>query len=98
MTVKRTKTDQYKEHLTDDDLDAARREANGEIVARKLDGTPYDHIKEVRETQRGLLKRIERIKRKLGFPSLSAAEREALLKELGEASRLLDKSEEFLPK
>ena len=29
---KRTKTDQYKEHLTDDDLDAARREANGEIV------------------------------------------------------------------
>ena len=35
-----TKTDRMKEHLTDRDLDAARRELNGEVVARKGNGTP----------------------------------------------------------
>jgi hypothetical protein len=37
--TKPTKTDRLKEHLTDKDLDGARRELNGEVVARKGDGT-----------------------------------------------------------
>ena len=93
-----TKTDRMKEHLTDRDLDAARRELNGEVVARKADGTPYDHVTEVREAQRGLADRIGRIKGRLGDPRLGMAEREALTRELSEASRLLDRSEGFVPR
>ncbi len=42
------KTDHLKEHLTEKDLDGARRELDGEVVARKSDGTPWDHVDEVR--------------------------------------------------
>jgi len=93
-----TKTDALKEHVTRSDLDAARREAKGEVVARKPDGTPYDHVTEVREAQGGLLNRISKINRALGNPSLTAAERAVLERELKQASKLLDKSEEFLPR
>ncbi|HEX3590372.1 MAG TPA: polymorphic toxin type 28 domain-containing protein [Pseudonocardiaceae bacterium] len=48
------KTDRLKEHLTDRDLDAARRELDGEVVATKSDGTPWDHVDEVQNAQRGL--------------------------------------------
>uniref|UniRef100_UPI002455AA06 polymorphic toxin type 28 domain-containing protein n=1 Tax=Nocardia brasiliensis TaxID=37326 RepID=UPI002455AA06 len=44
-----------KEHLTERDLDAARRELNGEVVARKPDGTPWYHVREVRDAQNGLV-------------------------------------------
>ncbi|WP_406095148.1 putative T7SS-secreted protein [Streptomyces sp. NBC_01013] len=33
---------------------AARREAAGEVVARKADGTPFDHIKDLTQAQQGL--------------------------------------------
>lgn len=59
-----TPTDRQKEHLTEKDLDAARREANGETVATKSDGTPWDHVDEVQNSQRGLLNRMERINKK----------------------------------
>jgi hypothetical protein len=49
----RTKTDNMKEHLTDRDLDAARRELNGEVVATKSNGVPWDHVDEVRNAQDG---------------------------------------------
>ena len=44
----------HKEHLTDRDLDAARRELDGEVVAVSPDGTPFDHVGEVRDSQRSL--------------------------------------------
>jgi hypothetical protein len=94
----RTPTDRIKEHLTDRDLDAARRELNGEVVARKPNGQPWDHVHEVRDAQRGLLRRIDQINRRLGHPGLGAGERSALQRELGEASRLLDRSEQFVPR
>jgi hypothetical protein len=78
------------------DLDAARRELRGEVVARKPNGTPYDHVGEVREAQTGLLNRINQINRRLGWPGLSATERASLTRELGEASRLLDYSEQWV--
>jgi len=55
-----TKTDRLKEHLSDRDLDAARRELAGEVVARKSDGTPWDHLREVQEAQLGLVSRIKK--------------------------------------
>jgi hypothetical protein len=93
-----TPTDRIKEHLTDKDLDAARRESEGEVVSTKKDGTPFDHQKEVRDAQRGLIKRISQLKKQFARPDLSAAERTELMRELGEASRLLDKSEGYLPR
>ncbi|MGN9791784.1 putative T7SS-secreted protein [Streptomyces sp. OZ13] len=33
---------------------AARREAAGEVVARRPDGTPYDHVKDLTQAQQGL--------------------------------------------
>lgn len=93
-----TKTDRLKEHLTDRDLDAARRELNGEVVARKPDGTPWDHVDEVRNAQRGLVNRISQIKQQLGDSRISDADRTALNAELSEASRLLDYSEQFVPR
>lgn len=92
-----TKTDRLKEHLTDRDLDAARREANGEVVARKPNGEPYDHINEVREAQHGLRSQIIRLQRKLGDTRLSPEDRAATQAELSEASRLLEHSKSYLP-
>ncbi len=93
-----TPTDRLKAHLTDRDLDAARREAAGEVVARRSDGTPFNHVQEVRDAQQGLLNRIQRINGQLGRPNLPEAERHALQGELSEASRLLDHSEGYLPR
>lgn len=93
-----TKTDRLKEHLTDRDLDAARRELDGEVVATKSDGTPWDHVDEVRNTQRGLVNRIGQIKRQLSDSRISDADRAGLNDELSQASKLLDYSEQFVPR
>ncbi|WP_104817976.1 polymorphic toxin type 28 domain-containing protein [Kitasatospora sp. MMS16-BH015] len=93
-----TKTDRIAEHLTFRDLDAAKRELGGEVVARKSDGTPWDHVGEVRDAQAGLLNRMHQIKVQMSkagvddpiFPSLQA--------ELSQASKLLDYSEKYVPR
>ncbi|MHB0961177.1 MAG: polymorphic toxin type 28 domain-containing protein [Pirellulaceae bacterium] len=94
----KTKTDALKKHILNGELDAARREAAGEVVARKPNGQPWDHVTELRDAQNGLLKRIRRIKNELGDAKLDPAARRALECELSEASKLLDKTEEFLPR
>lgn len=93
-----TKTDRMKEHLTDRDLDAARRELNGEVVARKGNGTPWDHVNEVREAQNGLVNQINKLKRMLNDSRLSPEERPGVESELSEASKLLDYSEQWVPR
>ena len=93
-----TKTDRLKEHLTDRDLDAARRELDGEVVATKSGGQPWDHVGEVRDAQRGLVNRIEQLKRMLGDTRLSEGARADAQSELSEASRLLDYSRNFVPR
>jgi hypothetical protein len=93
-----TKTDRLKEHLTDRDLDAARRELDGEVVATKSDGTPWDHVDEVQNAQRGLVNRISQLKRQLGDSRISDADRSSINSELSEASKLLDYSEQFVPR
>jgi hypothetical protein len=93
-----TKTDRIKEHLTEKDLDAARRELNGEVVARKPNGEPWDHVDEVQNAQRGLVNRIEQINRQLGDSRTTAEQRAGLESELSEASRLLDHSEGYVPR
>lgn len=92
-----TRTDRIKEHVTERDLDAARRELNGEVVARKPDGTPWDHVDEVRNAQRGLANRIEQLKRQLQDTRLSDADRATAQDELTEASKLLDRTKGYVP-
>ncbi len=86
-----------KEHLTEEDLDAARRELDGEVVARKPNGEPWDHVNEVQKPQRGLNNRIDQINRRLGNTRTTPDERANLEQELPEASRLLDHSEGYVP-
>lgn len=93
-----TKTDRLKEHLTEKDLDGARRELNGEVVKAKSTGVPWDHVDEVRNAQRGLVKQITRLKQQLSDSRLAPEDRPALEGELSEASRLLDYSEQFVPR
>jgi uncharacterized protein YukE len=93
-----TKTDNCKEHLTEKDLDAARRELNGEVVKTKSTGVPWDHVDEVSNAQDGLVNRIGQLKRLLGDSRVSASDRAQYEAELSEASRLLDYSEQFVPR
>jgi hypothetical protein len=93
-----SKTDRMKEHLTERDLDAARRELDGEVVATKPTGQPWDHVDEVRNAQRGLVNRIGQLKRLLGDSRTTDADRAAYQSELSEASRLLDHSEQYVPR
>ena len=90
-----SKIDGQKKHLTYRDLIAAKREVKGEVVARKIDGKPYDHIHEVRDAQRGLKNVIARLKADLR-ENLEPAVRKQKEVELGEASKLLDHSEGFI--
>jgi hypothetical protein len=87
-----------KEHVTSRDLTAARLELLGIPVARKLGGDPYDHVKEVRGAQRALLDRIKSIKKRMAHPGVPFREQGSLSAELGEASRLLDLTESFVPR
>jgi Bacterial toxin 28 len=93
-----TKTDRLKEHLTPRDLDAAQRELKGEVVARKSGGDPWDHVSEVRDAQQGLVNRIAQLKKQLADSRSTPTERAAAQTELSEASKLLDRSEQFVPR
>ncbi len=91
--------DNQLEHLTQRDLDAARRELAGEVVKRKVStGKPWDHVQEVRQAQTGLRNTINSIKNRLSYPQLDSAERPGLMADLARASRIYDRSIKFLPK
>jgi hypothetical protein len=79
-------------------LDAARRELDGETVATKASGEPWDHVSEVEQAQRRLLKIMNRISSNLCNADLSVAQKRLLVYQYGQASRLLDYSERFVPR
>lgn len=87
----------YRKDLDRATLDAARRELRGEVVARKPDGTPYDHVGKVKELQKGLKNTIARMQVRLSQPSCSPAQRAEAERIIAEASRLLDYSEKYVP-
>ena len=97
-TDTRTKTDAIiEDHLTPRDLDAARRELGGEVVARRWDGTPFNHVQEVQDAQRGLRNRIIELKSWLSRPGTPDGIRQQWQNELGKASRALDSSRGWVP-
>jgi hypothetical protein len=72
------------------DIDAALREARGEIVAVKPNGQPYNHIAKLQDVANGLTKGIDRIKGIMGDTRTSSSERASLKNLLSSTSKLLD--------
>ncbi|WP_155055606.1 putative T7SS-secreted protein [Streptomyces blattellae] len=77
---------------------AARREAQGEVVARKPDGTPFDHIADLKGARNGLDNVRLALEREIQNPLSSMTERgmEVLLKKRKEAIEELDRLNGFL--
>ncbi|MFI9174239.1 putative T7SS-secreted protein [Streptomyces lincolnensis] len=78
--------------------DAARREANGEVVARKANGTPFDHVAELKQAREGL-DRVRRVlEREMESPPESLTDRglEVLLSKHKEVTSELDRLNGFL--
>lgn len=87
----------WRQHLKASDLEAARDELNG-IDLYKTGGDPYQHLKEVRESQGGVFDRIQAINQGLANPNLSRENFADLTEELGVLSKLLDATEQYVPR
>lgn len=55
-------------------------------------------MKKVQQAQNGLVDHIERINNRLGYPELPMFERQGLQEELSKTSKLLDYTEQFVPR
>jgi len=93
-----SKVDRLKQHLTELDIRGAQGDIAGKPIINRATGKPFQHLKEVQEAQRGLVKEIERLKKVLGDTNLSVAERAELQRQLSEGSKLLDLSEQYVPR
>ena len=101
------KTDRYKSQLferpgkTKDQtsLNAAKIELQGKQIDLAIEkGVSFDHVTKVQKAQQGLSNHIEDINARLSHPELPAIERKALETELSKASKLLDHTEQFVPR
>jgi len=80
-------------------LNAAKTELQGKQIDLAIErGVSFDHIEKVENAQRGLLNHIGDINARLSHPELPMIEREALTTELSKASKLLDHTEQFVPR
>ena len=86
------------QQLTDKTLEGARTELGGGITKLKESGQPFDHITKVQNAQQGLIKQVNRLIESLKDNRLTPEARKSIEKKLGEASRLLDKSERYVPR
>jgi len=82
--------DRYKHALSPEHVRAAAREKAGEVVARKPDGMPFDHLTETRRAMAGAKERIKKLKKHLGDPNLTSEQRSIIESELSEFSHMLD--------
>ncbi|WP_225813310.1 putative T7SS-secreted protein [Streptomyces spinosus] len=78
--------------------DAARREANGEVVARKADGTPFDHIAELKQARDGLDRARRVLEREIESPPETLTDRgvDVLITKRKEVIGELDRLNGFL--
>ncbi|MFD9936606.1 polymorphic toxin type 28 domain-containing protein [Streptomyces massasporeus] len=78
--------------------DAARREANGEVVARKPDGTPFDHISDLKQARNGLESVRKILEKELQNPPETVTERglDVLKRKRKETIQELDRLNGFL--
>ncbi|WP_432005083.1 polymorphic toxin type 28 domain-containing protein [Streptomyces parvus] len=78
--------------------DAARREAQGEVVARKADGTPFDHIADLKQARNGLekIRKVIELEMKNLPDTLTERGLDVLLAKRTEVNRLLNNLNGFL--
>ncbi|WP_079405221.1 putative T7SS-secreted protein [Streptomyces sp. 3211] len=78
--------------------DAARREAGGEVVARKKDGTPFDHIADLTQARNGLDHVRRTLEREISNLPDSITDRglEVLIDKRKETIQILDRLNGFL--
>ena len=95
----RTKVDNVRfKELTPETLDAAAREARGEVVALKADGTPYDHQTKANNGRMSLQKQIRIIRGQLEVEGLSDADIADLQGILKDATEALQKYDDVMPR
>ena len=77
---------------------AARREARGEVVARRPDGTPFDHIGELQDAYRGLQNIREALEREMRYLPNTLTDRglNVLLDRYAEVQDELNRLKNFL--
>jgi uncharacterized protein YwgA len=83
-------------HLQLSDISAAKRELAGEVVARKADGTPFDHVQEVQDGLKSVGNAIDGLKSDLGNTALGKDAREAIEQTISRLSKFKDAVEQFL--
>lgn len=97
----RKKINNTKQHLKGGpkgELRAGARELKGEVVKFRRDGKPFNHVKEVNETQQKLKKAVDTLRRDvIANPKASPKQVKEAEKLVSRASKLLDKTEEFVP-
>ncbi|MFD9564166.1 polymorphic toxin type 28 domain-containing protein [Streptomyces sp. NPDC059994] len=78
--------------------DAARRESQGEVVARKADGTPFDQIADLKQARNGLDSVRRVLEDEIRRPSEGMTPRglEVLLSKHKETTQILDCLNGFL--
>ncbi|WP_327436649.1 MULTISPECIES: polymorphic toxin type 28 domain-containing protein [unclassified Streptomyces] len=78
--------------------DAARRESAGEVVARRGDGTPFDHISDLQPARNGLDKIRKLIDLEIRNPPDSLTDRglDILLARRSEVNKMLNNVNGFL--
>jgi RHS repeat-associated protein len=83
------RTDNRSNVVNDRHINAALREARGEIVAVRPDGKPFDHINDLRETANGLRRDIGQLRSQYGR-SMGEDQAMRLGRQISRASRMLD--------
>ena len=80
-------------------LNAAKIELQGKQIDLAIEkGVSFDHIEKVKKAQNGLLKHLKNINGRLSHPELPIIESKLLEVELSKASKLLDHTEQFVPR
>ncbi|RDV39146.1 hypothetical protein DV096_00810 [Bradymonadaceae bacterium TMQ3] len=92
----RYSADNYLDKLDRSHLEAVARESRGEVVARRPDGQPFDHIQEVADARQGIGNTIRDVNARLACPGTSVDERAALEVALSRASSIRDNVDNYL--
>ena len=92
----RLTTNNIKEHLTDEDLEAAMNDLKGQYLV-KPNGSLWRHDIEVKEAQNGLKNVIDEAQRLMGNSETTEDQFSEAREIISEASQLLDNSEGFFP-
>ena len=77
-------------------LQAAAREAAGEVVARKTSGVAYDHIPKVKEALKGLMNADKKLSNALRDGTLTNAARAIIKRNLKEIRTAVKQTQQFI--